>query len=89
LGESRLTVVSGRQDITSDGESLKYGVSVTDACVGWAETEAILEELAASVQKRHKALRSESVAILESGHPIKNMAAAPKPRRASTVEVRG
>ena len=33
-------------------EGLKYGVSITDACINWEDTEAVLEELAISVQKR-------------------------------------
>jgi 3-deoxy-7-phosphoheptulonate synthase len=35
----------GRQDW--DRERLAYGVSITDACIGWEETEALLDELAA------------------------------------------
>jgi len=33
----------GRQDICKDISSLKYGVSLTDSCIGWEETEEILE----------------------------------------------
>ncbi|HHT81660.1 MAG TPA: 3-deoxy-7-phosphoheptulonate synthase [Spirochaetales bacterium] len=33
---------SGSQDIPSDLSKLEYGVSVTDACIGWDETERIL-----------------------------------------------
>ncbi|MFC3494097.1 3-deoxy-7-phosphoheptulonate synthase [Glycomyces rhizosphaerae] len=32
-------------------ETLDYGKSVTDACVGWGETEALLGELAAAVRQ--------------------------------------
>ena len=32
----------GNQKILGDKSSLKYGVSVTDACIGWDETERIL-----------------------------------------------
>ncbi|KAK4143698.1 uncharacterized protein C8A04DRAFT_28691 [Dichotomopilus funicola] len=43
----------GRQDIPACGLSgLEYGVSVTDGCVGWEETETILEQLANSVKTR-------------------------------------
>ncbi len=35
---------------------LEYGVSVTDGCVGWEETETILEQLAASVKARRSAV---------------------------------
>jgi 3-deoxy-7-phosphoheptulonate synthase len=31
----------GKQDI-ADLKSLKYGVSITDACIGWSETESLL-----------------------------------------------
>jgi 3-deoxy-7-phosphoheptulonate synthase len=41
----------GRQD-QCPGKPLEYGVSITDACIGWAETEALLRDLAAAVQSR-------------------------------------
>ena len=34
----------GRQDIPEDKSKLRYGVSITDACIGWDKTAAILEE---------------------------------------------
>lgn len=34
--------------------ALEYGVSITDACIGWEETENVLAELAAAVQERRK-----------------------------------
>ena len=40
--ESNLS--EGRQDIPADGSELKYGVSITDACIGWDETERLLRE---------------------------------------------
>lgn len=50
-GERRLmgvliesNLAEGRQDWTCD--SLRHGVSITDACIGWEETAALLEELA-------------------------------------------
>ncbi len=36
---------SGRQD---DGLELRFGCSITDPCIGWGETEALLRELAGS-----------------------------------------
>ena len=33
---------SGRQDLNGDASALEYGVSITDACIGWDETEALL-----------------------------------------------
>jgi 3-deoxy-7-phosphoheptulonate synthase len=41
----------GRQDIVP-GKALDYGVSVTDACIGWADTEKMLRQLAAAVRAR-------------------------------------
>ena len=35
---------------------LKYGVSSTDACIGWGDTELVLEELAVAVRKRRDLL---------------------------------
>jgi 3-deoxy-7-phosphoheptulonate synthase len=37
---------AGRQDIPPEGpKGLKYGVSITDACVDWATTVPMLDEL--------------------------------------------
>lgn len=48
----------GSQKVPKEGkEGLKYGVSITDACIGWEDTELVLEELAVSVQKRRQALK--------------------------------
>ena len=33
-------------------DELIYGQSITDACMGWEQTEASLEELAAAARKR-------------------------------------
>lgn len=42
---------AGRQDVIP-GQSLVYGQSITDACIGWADTEKLLKKLAVAVQKR-------------------------------------
>src|SRR6185503_307178 len=34
----------GRQDLTADRSGLRRGVSITDACIGWDETERLLRE---------------------------------------------
>jgi len=47
----------GRQDLVP-GEPLAYGVSITDACIGWDDTGKALETLAAAVRARRLA-RSE------------------------------
>ena len=60
-GDARITGVmieshlqAGRQDLL-DGQTradLKPGVSITDACLGWVQTEPLLRELAAAVKAR-------------------------------------
>jgi 3-deoxy-7-phosphoheptulonate synthase len=44
----------GRQDLVQ-GEKLAYGVSITDACIGWEDTERVLQALAEGVRKRRLA----------------------------------
>ena len=43
-------LVAGAQKL-SPGMPLTYGQSITDACIGWDETETLLRELAAAVRK--------------------------------------
>ena len=57
-GEERIVGVmveshlnAGRQDLVP-GTPLAYGVSITDACLGWDDTEAVLETLAKGVRER-------------------------------------
>lgn len=47
-------LVEGRQDLRQ-GESLTYGQSVTDACIGWEATEELLDTLAEAVRERREA----------------------------------
>jgi len=44
-------LVAGRQDVV-DGQALTYGQSITDPCMAWDETHALLQELATAVQLR-------------------------------------
>jgi 3-deoxy-7-phosphoheptulonate synthase len=44
----------GRQDLLP-GKPLAYGVSITDACLGWEETVKLLDTLAEGVRKRRVA----------------------------------
>lgn len=60
-GERRLRGVmieshleQGRQDL-KPGAPLRWGVSITDACLGWAQTEPVLEMLAGAVRARRAA----------------------------------
>ena len=43
----------GRQDLVP-GVSPKKGVSITDACIGWAQTESLLRQLAEAVRQRRR-----------------------------------
>lgn len=45
-------LIEGRQDI-ANGRNLVYGQSVTDACLGWDETQKCLEDLAKAVGVRN------------------------------------
>jgi 3-deoxy-7-phosphoheptulonate synthase len=42
---------AGRQDLLP-GKELEYGVSITDACVGWEESQALLDILGDAVRQR-------------------------------------
>jgi 3-deoxy-7-phosphoheptulonate synthase len=45
----------GRQDLLP-GKPLDYGVSITDACLGWSDTVNLLETLAEGVRRRRVAV---------------------------------
>jgi 3-deoxy-7-phosphoheptulonate synthase len=45
---------AGNQNIPTDLSQLKYGVSVTDACIDWATTENALRKMRATIQKSLK-----------------------------------
>ena len=51
MSESHLQ--SGRQDIIP-GETLTYGQSITDACIGWEDTLPLLSRLAEAVRDRRR-----------------------------------
>ncbi|KAF8154080.1 3-deoxy-7-phosphoheptulonate synthase [Crassisporium funariophilum] len=63
-GEKNITGVmveshinEGRQDVPASGPAgLKHGVSITDACVNWKQTVAMLDELDQAVHKRREFL---------------------------------
>ena len=38
--ESNLS--QGKQDLCEDLSQLNYGVSITDACIGWDETDSLV-----------------------------------------------
>jgi len=52
MAESHLK--AGRQDVTP-GQALTYGQSITDACMGWEDSQTVLAELAQAVERRREA----------------------------------
>ena len=44
-------LVEGRQDIEAD-KTLTYGQSITDACIGWQDSEVLLRDLATAVREK-------------------------------------
>ncbi|TKA72796.1 Phospho-2-dehydro-3-deoxyheptonate aldolase, phenylalanine-inhibited [Friedmanniomyces simplex] len=47
----------GAQKVPKEGKAgLKYGVSITDACIGWEDTEKVLVELAEASRARREKL---------------------------------
>ncbi|KAJ9202199.1 hypothetical protein DTO164E3_3128 [Paecilomyces variotii] len=47
----------GAQKVPPEGKAgLKYGVSITDACIGWEDTELVLDNLAQAVRARKEKL---------------------------------
>jgi len=51
----------GRQDVPAEGPAdLKYGVSITDACIDWQTTVTILDRLNGAVQERGQGLLDAS-----------------------------
>lgn len=48
-------LVAGRQDLVP-GQPLTYGQSITDGCIDWDTSAAVLEDLARSVRERRRVL---------------------------------
>ena len=46
-------LVAGRQDLV-EGRPLTYGQSITDGCIGWDSSVAVLERLARAVEARRR-----------------------------------
>jgi 3-deoxy-7-phosphoheptulonate synthase len=56
----------GTQKVPKEGKSgLQYGVSITDACIGWDDTEEVLAMLAKSVAQRRELLGANGTALSE------------------------
>ena len=52
---------AGRQDLMP-GKELVYGLSITDACVGWEDTGKLVEDLAHAVRQRRLKAATEGEA---------------------------
>ena len=46
-------LVSGTQNLVK-GKPLTYGQSITDACIGWDDTDKLLRDLAAASKSRSR-----------------------------------
>lgn len=55
----------GRQDIGADPQTLRYGVSVTDACISWKATEQLILEAHRQLQSLTRQQQATAVA---AGH---------------------
>lgn len=56
----------GNQKVPPEGKKgLKYGVSITDACIHWEDTEEVLEMLANAVITRREKLGT--IEVLQNG----------------------
>jgi 3-deoxy-7-phosphoheptulonate synthase len=54
----------GRQDVPAQGPAeLKYGVSITDACVEWGRTVEMLDMLNGAVKSRREVLIERGAAM--------------------------
>ena len=54
-----IKMVTGNQKVPPEGKAgLKYGVSITDACIGWYDTVATLDKLASAVKARREILKN-------------------------------
>ena len=54
-------LVEGRQHLVA-GQTLTYGQSITDACIGWDDTVRCLEQLAKGVRTRRDQVAKGDVA---------------------------
>ena len=61
----------GKQSVGPEGPSgLKYGVSVTDACLSWQQTVPALDALAAGIRARRAEVKAKKLASsIRTGSP--------------------
>ncbi|KAG9248514.1 phospho-2-dehydro-3-deoxyheptonate aldolase-like protein [Calycina marina] len=64
-------IKEGNQKVPKEGKSgLKYGVSITDACIGWDDTEPVLKQLAEAVAQRREKLGTDRKALSEKPNGV-------------------
>ena len=56
-------LVAGRQDLVP-GRPLVYGQSITDGCIDWATSVAVLERLAIAVERRRERIGRAQAAVI-------------------------
>jgi len=52
-------LVAGRQNVV-EGKPLTYGQSITDACLGWEDTQPLLDHFADAIRARRSRLRASA-----------------------------
>src|SRR5690606_20681947 len=58
-------LVGGRQDLVA-GQPLAYGQSITDGCIDWDASLAVLERLAVAVRKRREVTAQSAQVLIGS-----------------------
>ena len=66
--------ILGAQKVPKEGKAgLKYGVSITDACIHWEDTEKVLERLSRAVKKRREKAEMNGQVGDTNGHVSKTL----------------
>jgi hypothetical protein len=70
----------GRQDVDMPAR-LAYGQSITDECLGWAETADMIHLLAAAVRARRRAALESDALAARTAHALWRQRAGIRERR--------
>ena len=63
---------AGNQKVSPNPDELAYGVSITDKCIGWEETEAAILSAYESLRS-DKTITVETCGVVVSGRPVRNL----------------
>jgi 3-deoxy-7-phosphoheptulonate synthase len=66
-------LVAGRQDQVA-GKPLRYGQSITDACIDWSTSVVVLDRLAKAVEQRRAAREDSGTARQDHREPLTSRA---------------